>query len=139
MKRFLIAATLAIGLAVPLGACTHTNYDGTVTTGWQGFVANVGGLVGKGGGTATTANSAAAAADLYNGVAPAVAAAIRNGAFTFEQRHKIGELSAKVRGYLDEALTAESRGDNAAVAVALKGFNEFFPQLSAAIHPNGAQ
>lgn len=87
-------------------------------------------LPGNGGGTSPpVANSIQMAGDLDVAIVPVADAFVKTDRCARACRDTIAKYSHDIRGYLDAGLDAENRGDNAAVALALKGFNDRYGSL----------
>jgi hypothetical protein len=124
--RFRYIAALAAVIALPLGGCASQ-------------LAAVENAIGLGAGptSAPVANSVQAAGHLFVGADKASDAFVKTSACDRTCRDKIAAASHMLRTYLDAALDAETKGDNAAMAVALKAFNDNYATLWSYLHGSG--
>lgn len=87
--------------------------------------------------TAVEVHTTSAAGHIYNAVSPLADGLVKSAACSKECRHTVGTLSHDVRVALDDALTAEAKGDSAATQLALDAFNLAFPKLTGFLNQNG--
>jgi hypothetical protein len=85
----------------------------------------------------TEINSAAAAGEIYHGLAPLADALVVSNRCDKTCRHAVGSASAEIRKDLDTALADEAAGNSAAAELAYRALETALPNLKAILGQNG--